>query len=175
MWPFKKKERRVIIDIVHQLVSKIETGALQTIMDKQRKFQEDYALKPYGVNKFGDMPVEDLVDYIKEHSIHLNQEINEMLYELPFFKPWKDYTKMTSDEMCEGIVAARKEYVDALHFFINIGIALGFAESDLFNQYMDKHKQNITRQEDGYTHDKSYRQEDDNDAATGIYKPEISE
>lgn len=107
-----------------------------------------------------DIPALDMEErtaFIKEFSIHLNQEVNEMLYELPFFKPWKDYNNMSTDEMAEAIVKARKEYVDTLHFMLNIGLALGFDEEQMYDEYMQKNKENHVRQDAGYTHEVQYR------------------
>ena len=124
---------------------------LEEMLDEQRKFQ--VRLDP----GFCYKTIEEEVAFIKEHSIHLNQEINEMLYELPFFKPWKDYSKMTEmDQEC-AMVKAQKEMVDAWHFFMNMMLALGFDADLLHTMYMEKIKENHARQNAGYTHDKSYR------------------
>lgn len=125
---------------------------LQYVMDKQIQFQE--RLEPGVFSKC----YADRVAFIKEHSIHLNQEINEMLYELPFFKPWKDYSNITVGEVEEGFNKAKKEYIDALHFFVNIGIMLGLDSVTVLDMYKEKNKENIRRQDEGYTHDKSYHQ-----------------
>lgn len=124
---------------------------LETMIDKQREFQT--RLNP----DFNRMTVEQRVAFIKEHSIHLNQEVNEMLYELPFFKPWKDYSGMTSTEIMAAFDKAKMECVDAWHFFMNIMIALGFTADSFYEMYMAKNKENHRRQDVGYTADVSYK------------------
>lgn len=107
---------------------------------------------------FHNKSTEERVQFIKEHSIHLNQEINEMLYELPFFKPWKDYSNMSKEEQEAALDKARMEMIDAWHFFMNISIALGFTAETFYDIYMCKISENHKRQDEGYTYDKSYRE-----------------
>lgn len=103
------------------------------------------------------MSTEERTLFIKEFSIHLNQETNEMLYELPFFKPWKDYSSMSVEQQAEAIIKARKEFIDMLHFFMNIGLALDMDEDTILSMYLEKNQENYKRQQKGYTHDVSYR------------------
>ena len=124
---------------------------LESMLAKQRDFQ--LRLDP----NFLDKSVEERVAFIKEHSIHLNQEINEMLYELPFFKPWKDYSSVDEEKAGAMLAKARMECIDAWHFFMNIMLALGFTADEFVEMYNMKNKENHRRQDDGYTADKSYR------------------
>lgn len=126
---------------------------LESMLEKQTEFQCRLD------EKFLDKTVEERVAFIKEHSIHLNQEINEMLYELPFFKPWKDYTGMGVEAQNIAMQKARCEMIDAWHFFMNIMIGLGFTAEEFYDMYMEKITENHKRQDDGYTYDKSYREE----------------
>jgi len=127
---------------------------LQEMMDKQLELQERLGYD------FSNMTKEEITAYIKEFSIHLNQEVNEMLYELPYFKPWKDYSQLTVEEYDNAMDKARKEFIDVMHFVLNIGIALDMSATDIYDMYMDKNKENHCRQDEGYTHDKSYRDTD---------------
>lgn len=124
---------------------------LTTMLETQRGLQE------YLGYDFESMDMQERTAFIKEHSIHLNQEINEALYELPFFKPWKDYSNMTSDEMAVALRKYKEEIVDSMHFFMNMMIAIDFQADEFFDMYMAKNKENIERQKRGYTHDVSYR------------------
>lgn len=124
---------------------------LESMLSMQREFQ--MRLDP----KFLDMTIKERVAFIKEHSIHLNQEVNEMLYELPYFKPWKDYSGLSTEAEAMAMAKARMECIDAWHFFMNIMIALGFSADEFVEMYMAKHKENNRRQDDGYTADVSYR------------------
>jgi dimeric dUTPase (all-alpha-NTP-PPase superfamily) len=125
---------------------------LRTMMTMQRQLQ----VTAMGYD-FDSMSPRDRTTYIKEMSIHANQEMNEMLYELPFFKPWKDYTKMTEEDIEDDFKAARKELIDHLHFFMNMAIGLNMTADELFTGYYQKNKENYQRQMEGYTHDKQYR------------------
>ena len=124
---------------------------LETMLSTQRKFQE--RLDP----DFLERSVKERVAYIKEQSIHLNQEINEMLYELPYFKPWKDYSGVSVEQEAIMMAKARMECIDAWHFFMNIMLALGFTAEEFTYMYMKKNEENNRRQDTGYTADKSYR------------------
>lgn len=119
-------------------------GKLQEMMDKQRELQNRLGIE------LDSMPPEERTAKIKEFSLHVNQEMNELLYELPFFKPWKDYSNLTDVQVENGFERAREEYVDVFHFLINVGLLLGLDEEDLYYMFMDKNKVNHKRQDEGY-------------------------
>lgn len=129
----------------------MQNNQLQTMLDTQRSLQEFLGYD------FDSMDMQERTIFIKEFSIHLNQEINEALYELPYFKPWKDYDNMTPDETVEALKRYKEELIDAFHFFMNMMIAVDFNADEFFAMYMEKNKENIARQQRGYTHDVSYR------------------
>jgi dimeric dUTPase (all-alpha-NTP-PPase superfamily) len=124
---------------------------LQEMLDKQNKLQERLG---YDI---GSMHDEERSAFIKENSIHLTQELHELLYEIPHFKPWKDYSGMSLFDSYESWYKASKELIDMLHFFLNICLALGLNADNLYDMYMAKNKENHKRQDEGYTYDKSYR------------------
>jgi len=124
---------------------------LDKMLQKQKELQERLGYDIDG------MDTEDRAAYIKEFSIHLTQELHELLYEIPFFKKWKTYSNMSEEEINASWAAAKKEYIDMLHFMLNIGLALGFSAEEMHDMYMSKNKENHKRQDEGYTHDKSYR------------------
>lgn len=132
-------------------ISLPDTDSLKEMLTAQKEFRERVDMSFY------DMTPLQRVQYIKEYSIHLNQEINEMLYELPFFKPWKDYSAMTEAEQNVAMEKARMEMIDAWCFFMNMCIMLDFTPESFYNMYLDKVTENHKRQDDGYTHDKSFR------------------
>jgi dimeric dUTPase (all-alpha-NTP-PPase superfamily) len=121
------------------------------MLKMQKKLQESYGYD------FSTMTPQERTAYIKEMTIHINQEMNEMLYELPFFKPWKDYSNMTENEIDEGFNKTRKEFIDFIHFTLNVAIALEMTADEIFSEYYMKNIENYRRQVEGYTHDKSYR------------------
>jgi len=130
------------------------TDKLQDMLGLQKSLQE------YLGYDFDAMSIEERVAMIKEYSIHLNQEVNEALYELPFFKPWKDYSNMTIEEQSAGIHKYKEELIDAWHFFMNMMLLVDFKPDEFYSMYMEKNAENIERQKRGYTHDVSYREED---------------
>lgn len=121
------------------------------MLQKQEELQERLGYD------FNSMTREEITAFLKEFSIHLTQELHELLYELPYFKPWKDYSAITVDEYEDGMEKARKEFIDLFHFVLNMALALDLSANDIYNMYMDKNKENHERQDNGYTHDKSYR------------------
>jgi hypothetical protein len=125
---------------------------LAIMLNMQKALQEN----AYGYS-FEDMTPEQRTAYIKEMSIHINQEMNEMLYELPFFKPWKKYDGMTDEEIVEAFDKGKKELIDFAHFFFNVVNAFGMTSDELFTEYYNKNKENYERQVRGYTHDVKYR------------------
>ena len=124
---------------------------LQYMLDKQCLLQERLGYD------FDAMDTEERVAYIKEQTIHINQEMAEMLYELPYFKPWKDYTSLTEIEKAAMISKARMECIDMWHFFMNVMMALGFSSQDFTYMFTKKNEENHRRQDEGYTADKSYK------------------
>ena len=90
-------------------------------------------------------------EFVKDNIIHLGAELTEMLERLPF-KHWKKYSKeFESDwESDEQRTETLFEYIDALHFFLNIGIILGFSIEEIYYYYMAKNKENHGRQDRGY-------------------------
>lgn len=114
---------------------------LEEIMEKQRAAQEFRGFK-------FPMAGPEKAAYIKTQTLHCIDELCEMLHEIKGYKEWKVYdydnilTNVTSN------IKAKEELVDALHFFLNIAIALGISPADLYRGYMDKSKINYTRLED---------------------------
>lgn len=124
---------------------------LEQMLHMQRTFQERLGAD------FDAMSTRDRVAFIKEYSIHLNQEMNEMLYELPYFKPWKDYTEVTVEDEQAALAKAKMELIDAWHFFMNMMLGLDMSADEFYNMYMAKNKENHRRQDAGYRASVSYR------------------
>jgi dimeric dUTPase (all-alpha-NTP-PPase superfamily) len=125
---------------------------LRIMLDMQKTLQET----AYGYS-FDDLVPKDRTALIKEMSIHVNQEMNELLYELPFFKPWKKYDGMTEKETTEAYNKAKKEFIDFIHFALNVAILLDMSADEIFTEYYNKNQENYERQTRGYTHDVKYR------------------
>lgn len=93
-----------------------------------------------------EMSPKEKTDYIKEYSIHLNNEMNELLRELPHFKPWKKYN-WSEEEAADRLKKAQEEYIDVLHFFVIIGLALDLDATQVVDLYLEKNTVNHKRQE----------------------------
>lgn len=89
---------------------------------------------------FSTMTDQQRSAYIIEYSQHLDHEMHEMLQELPFFKSWKKYPEYDLEE-------AKQEFADALHFFLNVAMGLGFTADSLFFAFLGKNIINHVRQE----------------------------
>lgn len=87
--------------------------------------------------------------YIMDQVLYAEAELQEMLREIKGFKSWKKYD-WTEKEALEHKVNAKEEYIDVLHFIINIGNALGFLPSEMKAVFVNKNIVNHTRQDEGY-------------------------
>lgn len=119
---------------------------LETMLNLQSLFQLN--VDP----RFKSCNLEVRAAFIRDHFVYLDQELQEMLYEVPFFKHWKDYSKMSDKEIAAAYDKAKDELVDAWHFFMNLMIGLGMTADELLEGYLKKNKENIRRQEEGYDH-----------------------
>jgi len=117
---------------------------LTDMLEHQERFQK--RLYP----DMDDWTVEQRAAYIKEMSIHLTAEIHEALYELPFFKPWKDYSNLAQIEQDLAMHKVQEELVDAWHFFMNIMLAADFDAKLWYSMYLRKIGINHKRQDEGY-------------------------
>lgn len=113
---------------------------LQDIFNRQKNFQKKF-------NNESDN-IEEISKQIHFHSQFVVEEIYEMLRELPFHKPWKDYSDLTEEEIKKKLERAREEWIDVFIFLINSGVYLGFDEHLVTSMYLEKNKLNNKRQED---------------------------
>ena len=79
----------------------------------------------------------------------LNVEIGELLKEDEIFKYWKDNKKLASKSI-EQLEKSREEYIDALHFFISIGIDYFNSPEEMYEYYIKKNEVNHNRLNGGY-------------------------
>lgn len=126
---------------------------LVTIMEKQRELQTRL-----GTN-FATMSDEGRAQFMRDHRGYMEDEIAEALYEMPNYKMWKDYSSMSPEARAVAWQKVRMELVDALHFFVNLLLCAGFTADELCQMYLAKNKENHARQDAGYTHDVSYREQ----------------
>ena len=125
----------------------LEEDSLKLIFEMQSALQE--RLGRMALSRACNM--EEKCDMLKDDIFNLTEELHEMMRELPH-KHWKNYSK----ELTEGWVDEEHrrrtlfEYVDAFHFFVNIGLILGFQPWEVANFYVVKNKINHQRQDNNY-------------------------
>jgi len=105
---------------------------LKLLFDKQIILQE----------KIGFNPIIYKQEYINLMAMGIITETCEAL-EQTKWKPWKTSAQINKKEL-------QNEIIDIWHFLINLTLASGLNPETLFNKFMDKHKINIKRQENGY-------------------------
>lgn len=116
--------------------------SLQYLMDSQKKFQTRM-----GVN-FESQTDKERAAYLKEHGYFLMEEVMEMFREMPYHKSWKDYTPWSLMKHLEQKRKMKEEAIDALHFMINILLALDMDETEVMKMYNEKNQLNYQRQDD---------------------------
>lgn len=127
---------------------------LAEIMGKQLELQTRL-----GTN-FSTMTDEERAEFMRNHRGYLADELAEALYEMPNYKLWKDYSGMSEEARETAWQKVRMELIDCLHFFVNLLLCAGMTADEVHYMYMAKNKENHRRQDDGYTADVSYRNQE---------------
>lgn len=127
---------------------------LAEIMGKQLELQTRL-----GTN-FSTMTDEERAEFMRNHRGYLADELAEALYEMPNYKLWKDYSSMSVEAREAAWQKVRMELIDCLHFFVNLLLCAGMTADEVHYMYMAKNKENHRRQDDGYTADVSYRNQE---------------
>ena len=102
---------------------------LEGIFDLQRRFQ----------TRIG---TEYDQAFITEMTLAAIVELTELVQETDW-KSWKTPIGIQREKAVE-------EWADALHFFVNIGLALGLDADAAYDAYVAKNKENHRRQDSGY-------------------------
>lgn len=119
--------------------------SLQFMLDKQTQFQKEFGYD------FNNMSLQEKSNYIKEMSLWVQNEINEMIHEIPYAKPWsKKYDSWSEEKIQEQIQLTKEELIDSLLFMLNIFASLGMSQKEILKMYIEKNKINIERQQNGY-------------------------
>ena len=118
--------------------------SLQKMLDAQAELQKVMPPHTYrfGYPIYDDDTNEEVIGFIKEMKLALDDEIHEMINEIGW-KPWATSKHINRD-------AAVSEMVDAWHFFMNILLALDVDEAEFTRLYYAKHDKNAKRQQEGY-------------------------
>lgn len=119
----------------------MEKTTLQLILEKQKEFQTKF-----GYDENADLKT--ICSLTHTHSAFAIEEIYEMLREMPYHKPWVDYSHLTDVEISEKMEKTKKEFLDVLIFVSNIAVFLNLDEATIKEMYLEKNKLNIRRQED---------------------------
>lgn len=110
---------------------------LEIIFDRQYDLQ----VKSFNVDP-AKLDPEARIQFIKDMTLALTDEMHEMLAEIGW-KPWAKSRHINRE-------AVAGELIDALHFWVNICIAVGLYPDEIKRLYLAKAAINAKRQEDGY-------------------------
>ena len=126
---------------VYYLVDITNGDPLQNMLNLQWLFQA----------RLGQMPVmpEERTQYVMNNMLYTEAEGHEFLREIEGFKSWKHYD-WSGDEKEAHYKAALEEFVDMLHFVLNIALAMGFSADAIYESYVSKNIINHRRQDNGY-------------------------
>lgn len=132
-----------------QEVPKLQSS-LNEIFEMQLSLQKNLAARGRGVD-YSTADFKTNVDDISKQWRNLTLEFSELLERLPF-KEWKTYTpeQLSACQSQEQMLETWYEYADMLHFFVNIGLALGINGDTLERLYVTKNAENFDRQKRGY-------------------------
>lgn len=126
---------------VYYLVDITNGDPLRNMLNLQWLFQA----------RLGQMPVmpEERTQYVMNNMLYTEAEGHEFLREIEGFKSWKHYD-WNGDEKEAHYKAALEEFVDMLHFVLNIALAMGFSADEIYESYIAKNITNHRRQDNGY-------------------------
>jgi NTP pyrophosphatase (non-canonical NTP hydrolase) len=96
-----------------------------------------------------------VVDYIKEHSWYMNEEVNELILAVgdndrAILKPWSTRYNAIAYGPFKSDADIREEAIDMLCFCMNICLAVGLTPENINEEYAKKWEKNIKRQSEGY-------------------------
>jgi dimeric dUTPase (all-alpha-NTP-PPase superfamily) len=110
----------------------IPNDHLRKMFAKQHEFQLKLGNEEYLYN----------VPFIKDMILASTCELMEALQETPW-KSWKTKSQFNIQKLEE-------EVIDVWHFVINLSMACGLTDEDIYTRFMAKNKINIDRQKKGY-------------------------
>ncbi len=85
----------------------------------------------------------DKEEYLSKTLLALMVEVAELANATRCFKYWSNKESESREVLLE-------EYVDIMHFFLSIGLQLGFSVKEIEEAYMKKNNKNFERQLKGY-------------------------
>lgn len=82
-------------------------------------------------------------DVLVERLLALQVEVSELANATRCFKYWSGKGAESKERLLD-------EYADVLHFFLSVGLALGFTSEEVEEAYIKKNIENYRRQEQNY-------------------------
>lgn len=111
-------------------------------LDQMFHEQRELQIKSYGKDPGEITDPEERIQFIKDMSLALTDEMAEFMAEIGW-KPWAT-SRHVNEEAAQG------ELVDQFHFFMNLCMAVNMTPDMLFTKYMLKRQKNADRQAAGY-------------------------
>jgi dimeric dUTPase (all-alpha-NTP-PPase superfamily) len=123
------------------------SDSFKKIFEIQCDLQEKIGIAPKA--RASNMQQKSLM--LMEQIFCINTEFSELLDRLP----WKHWKKYTQEQLKSWINEEQRkemlfEYVDALHFFLNLAIILELQPEEIISAFLSKNKENFRRQDEGY-------------------------
>ncbi len=124
--------------------------SLKEMFDMQLSLQLNMFERGRGVD-YVNGTFKEKVDNLTIQKRNLDTEFVELIERLPW-KEWKTYSaeQLSGWTSKEQELETKFEYVDMLHFFINLGLLIGISAEEVGQLYYLKNKENFDRQERGY-------------------------
>lgn len=100
---------------------------------------------------FSKMSLEQRTQLIKDNYVYMITEMTELIENLPF-KHWKKYSPEQRQDFTseEQKLETYYEFIDIMHFFMNVGLLLGIDGDTAWRLYATKNAENWARQDRGY-------------------------
>lgn len=136
---------------------------LSNLYELQANTQKMYFEKQ-GKKQFSEYTIGDLVDFLLVNNHAIIDELHEMTDAIggikdgvgnAAWKPWKSAnpeirTKKLSDLSAGDLKELKMEWIDAMHFVFNAGLAIGVTAEEFYNYYLSKNEENWNRAKNNY-------------------------
>ena len=133
--------------------------ALSEIFETQKEIQEQVYGHDFNKIRATIKELKAYIDWNEEAIRDEDREFQSALTGIHTYpncwKPWKSkhseaMSRSLSDLTEEELKELHFEWIDKLHFMLNIAIAIGLTPDMITNYYMAKNKENRDRQKNGY-------------------------
>lgn len=116
-----------------------------------KMFEMQLSLQKRLGQDFSKMSLEQRTQLIKDNYVYMITEMTELIENLPF-KHWKKYSPEQRQDFTseEQKLETYYEFIDIMHFFMNVGLLLGIDGDTAWRLYATKNAENWARQDRGY-------------------------